>query len=314
MADPAQASARLHPVLLTGATGFVGRRLQHALLERGVPVRALVRPGSRRAAGIASGVEAIAAGLDDPDALARALGGAGAVIYCAGSVRGRVPEDFRAANVHGVRHIAAANAALERPLPLLLVSSLAASRPHVSDYALTKHEGEQVLLEHPTVPWTVLRPPALYGPGDVEMRPVLDLMRRGLVPATGPRDQRISLLHVDDFAAAVLAWLADPLRTVGRSFELHDGTEGGYDWPAMGRAVAGREVRLLPVPELALRTAATVNWLLSFALRYAPMLTPGKARELRQPSWVADHRDFQAATGWTPKIQLAEGAARLFGG
>jgi uncharacterized protein YbjT (DUF2867 family) len=313
MADVTPSTALLAPVLLTGATGFVGRRLQHALIERGYPVRALVRPGSRRLAGIAHGVEVVAASLDDPDALRRALGGAGAIIYCAGTVRGRSPEDFRAANVHGVRRVADANAALLRPLPLLLISSLAASRPQVSDYALTKREGEGVLLAHPRIPWTVLRPPALYGPGDVEMRPVLEVMRRGLVPVTGPRGQRISLLHVDDFAAAVLAWLADPLRTAGRTFELHDGTEGGYDWPAMGRAVAGREVRLFPVPGFLLRTAAMLNWLLSFGLRYAPMLTPGKARELRQPGWVADNRDFQAATGWAPKILLAEGAARLFG-
>ncbi|MFO1375726.1 MAG: NAD(P)-dependent oxidoreductase [Steroidobacteraceae bacterium] len=300
------------PIVLTGATGFVGRRLQQALLAAGHSVRALVRTGSRNAAHIQAGCEAVAVDLEDRAALTAVLSDAAAVIYCAGSVRGRLPGDFRPANVHGVRAVAAALASRTRAAPLLLVSSLAASRPSVSDYAMTKHEGERVLQEWPDLPWTVLRPPALYGPGDVEMRPVLDLLRRGFAPMTGPRHQRISLLHVDDFATAVLAWLGNPEACRQRCFELHDGTAGGYDWPSLGRAVAAREVLLLPVPSFALRTAATVNWLLSFALRYAPMLTPGKARELAQETWVADNDAFRAATGWSPAIRLAEGAARLF--
>ena len=68
----------------------------------------------------------------------------------------------------------------------------------------------------------------------------------------------------------------------------------------------------MPIPPAVLRTAAAVNWLLSFAFRYAPMLTPGKARELGQESWVADNEAFHEATGWSPAIRLADGAARLF--
>jgi len=302
------------PIVLTGATGFVGRRLQKTLLDAGFAVRAVLRPHSRHARQILPGCEAVFADLADVAALASVVADASAVIYCAGSVRGRVADDFRPANVHGVRHVAAALMDRERPVPLLLVSSLAASRPEISDYARTKAEGEQVLRQWPALPWTILRPPALYGPGDVEMRSILELLRRGFAPVTGPRHQRISLLHVDDFATAVLAWLARADACRHRCFELHDGAPGGYDWPGLGRAVAVREVRLLPVPAVVLRTAAMLNWLLSFALRYAPMLTPGKARELRQESWVADNLAFEEATGWKPAIQLAEGAARLFDG
>ena len=312
--DPAGHPPAAGPIVLTGATGFVGQRLQKTLLEAGFAVRAVLRPQSRHARRIQPGCEAVAAELSDRAALTSLVADASAFIYCAGSVRGRVADDFRPANVHGVRHVAAALADLGRPVPLLLVSSLAASRPELSDYARTKFEGEQVLQQWPALPWTILRPPALYGPGDVEMQPILELLRRGFGPVTGPRHQRISLLHVDDFATAVLAWLAHAPACRHRCFELHDGTPGGYDWPGLGRAVAAREVRLVPVPALVLRTAARLNWLLSFALRYAPMLTPGKARELRQDSWVADNLAFHEATGWTPAIGLAAGAARLFGG
>lgn len=299
-------------VALTGATGFVGKRLQSRLLDAGFRVRALVRPGSPRAAQLLPGCETIALQLDDAAALRDALADVSALVYCAGSVRGRSADDFRAANVHGVQHVAEALRSHKKAPPLLLVSSLAASRPHVSDYALSKHEGEMVLHSRLELPWTIMRPPALYGPGDQEMLPLLRWLRRGVAPVTGPLDQRLSLLHVDDFADAVHSWLLASTRCRHQTYALDDGTPGGYDWPAMGRAVAGRPVRLLPIPGSVLRSASAINGLLSLALGYAPMLTAGKVRELQQADWLGDNRAFHAATGWQPKIDLAAGAQRLF--
>lgn len=312
MAERARRDDPARTVVLTGATGFVGQRLQSRLLDAGFRVRALVRPGSPHGGRIQPGCEVVAGHLHDAQALEPVLADADALVYCAGSVRGRVPDDFRAANVGGVQHVAEALRRSGRPVPLLLVSSLAASRPQVSDYALTKHEGEQVLRGFDDIAWTILRPPALYGPGDREMLPILQWLRRGIAPVPGPLDQRLSLLHVDDFAAAALAWLDAAEACRHGTFAIHDGTPGGYDWAAMGRAVAQREVRLLPVPGALLHTAGQVNRLLSLAFGYAPMLTPGKVRELRQPHWVGDNQAFHAATGWSPAIDLSTGAAQLF--
>ena len=85
---------------------------------------------------------------------------------------------------------------------MLLLSSLAASKPDVSDYANSKYLGEQLLTAATGLLWTVLRPPAVYGPGDKEMLPVLKMARRGLLAHAGPRDQRLSLIHVDDLVSA----------------------------------------------------------------------------------------------------------------
>ena len=301
------------PVVLTGGTGFVGHHLQDALLARGRVPRLLVRPDSGRLDRVAAGAEAVSAPLDDGDAFSAAVGDAAAVIYAAGSVRGRRPEDFRLANVTGVERLVDALAGLDAPPPVLLISSLAAGRPELSDYAASKRAGEQALARHPG-PWTILRPTALYGPGDREMRPLLALMRRGIVPATGPAGQRLTFLHVADLAAAVLAWLDHWEACRGGCFSLHDGRIGGYGWDEIGAAVAGRAVRPIPVPAALLRVAAHGNRLLSSLFGYAPMLTPGKLRELTQPDWLADNSAFSAATGWTPRIDLAAGTARLFSG
>lgn len=306
-------SASRLTVLLTGATGFVGRQLQQRLLADGYRVRAVLRPSAKGAQGLLTGCERVVAELSDQAALTRGLEGADAVIYCAGSVRGSRAEDFRPANVDGVRTLALAMSQIASTAPLLLVSSLAASRPQISDYALTKFEGENVMREFPQLAWSILRPPALYGPGDKEMRPILQWLRRGFAAVPGPAAQRLAVLHVEDFAAAVVAWLRSGERCRHGTYALDDGTPGGYDWAALGRAVAGREVRLLAVPERLLSGVARLNRMLSLAFGYRPMLTPGKVRELRQLDWVGDNREFHLATGWQPAIGLAEGAQRLFG-
>ena len=114
-------------------------------------------------------------------------------------------------------------------IPLLLISSLAASRPQVSDYANSKHLGEQEVINHAAFPWTIFRPPAVYGPGDKEMLPVLKLARKGLVTPPGPNNQRLSLIHVDDIASAVLAWLKSWPKCDQLTYTLDDGHSGGYD-------------------------------------------------------------------------------------
>jgi nucleoside-diphosphate-sugar epimerase len=192
------------------------------------------------------------------------------------------------------------------------MSSLAAGKPHLSDYANSKYSGEQVLQNSPTVNWTIFRPPAVYGPGDKEMLPVMKMMRRGLLAHAGPVDQRLSLLHVDDLATAVVSWLSAPNQCRHQTYALDDGTPGGYSWTSMAEAVCDRKFRILPVPRFLLDGAARLNILFSGLLGYSPMLSPGKVRELVEPEWLGDNRAFTEATGWHPQMNLQQGAERLF--
>lgn len=311
------AGAARGSVFLTGATGFVGQTLQTHLLAAGYSVRALVRHGSPHADRVDPRAELIEGSLGDAQALARGLVGTKAVINCAGSVRGGSPEDFAAANVDGVRSLTAAIQHLTARPALLHVSSLAASQPELSDYAASKRAGERVLTEFPDLLWTVFRPPAIYGPGDVELRGLLNSIRRGIVPVPGGnRNQRLSLLHVDDLARAVLAWLKAPDRFRHHVYSLDDGHPNGYSWPEITAAVCtrplfGRAV-YVPVPAGLLRFAGRVNGQLSRLLRRKPMLTVGKARELTWEIWLCDNSPFSRASGWAPAKCLKDGVASLY--
>lgn len=295
------------PVLLTGATGFIGRRIQRRLLQAGIPLRIALRPGSRHREFADPRCEVIECSLGDADSLARAIIGAGAVVYCAGSVRGRSLDDFLPANVLGVQNAVQALAAQVPAPPFLLVSSLAASRPELSDYARSKCLGEQAVTTQNLSAWTILRPPAVYGPGDTEMAPLLKMARRGLIIQPGPRLQRVSLLYVDDLATAVLAWLKNWQDCHGLICAIDDGRAGGYDWPAIALAAGHARIHSLHIPFPLLAGIARVNLVVSRVMGYAPMLSPGKVRELTQPNWLCDNTAFVRATGWQPQTGLPDG-------
>ncbi|MEZ5558664.1 MAG: NAD(P)-dependent oxidoreductase [Pseudomonadales bacterium] len=304
-------SADSLPILLSGATGFIGGHIQAVMRDAGVPVRALVRSGSANRSRLLAGTEAIVAELDDSSALARALEGTRAVVYAAGTVRGRDLDAFLGANVRGVEALVKALDTLTEPPPVLLISSLAASEPALSHYACSKAQGEQVLMAATALNWTILRPPAVYGPGDVEMRPLLAAIRRGLAPRPGPASQRIALIHGRDVALAVLAWLGETQACRHGLFAIDDG-HGGYGWTELATLARSGRARIVPVPPWLLGLLGTINLALARVLRYAPMLTPGKARELQHERWLCDNSAFTRLTGWRPQVSLAEGVSALF--
>jgi 2-alkyl-3-oxoalkanoate reductase len=303
---------------LTGATGFIGAVLLSHLRDAGWQVRALYRPRPGRKPAAAPGVEWLPGDLDDPGALDALVAGTDAVIHCAGAVRGARRSDFDVVNAEGAGNVARAAARLPRAPRLLLMSTLAARMPELSLYAGSKWRGERaVKAASGTLRWTVLRPPAVFGPGDCELRPLFRCIASGFAPVPGGDPGRFSLIHVDDLAAAVLRWLAVDTG-YGQTFELDDGRPGGYDWDTVvtlaGRALReGRPVRRVRISVPLLRLAALANLGAARLLGYAPMLTPGKVREITHPDWLCHSHTFAIATGWRPTISLEPGLAHAYG-
>jgi nucleoside-diphosphate-sugar epimerase len=300
-------------VALTGATGFIGGAVAPRLVSAGWRVRALVR-SEAAAAMLPAGVEPVRGALEDLDRLRRLVEGARAVVHCAGAVRGVTAEDFHAVNVEGVARLAAAAVEQTRRVRVILVSSLAARHPDLSAYAASKRAGERALADA-GVRAAILRPPAVYGPGDREIRPLLRCMARGIAPILGPRGSRFSLVFVEDLADAIVRLLQTGVDG-DEAFELHDGRPGGYTWDDVRAAMArwrGGPVRAVPIPRCVLAVVARANVAMAPVRRRPPMVTPGKVRELSNPDWVCDNRALTAATGWAPRIGVDEGIRRTLG-
>ena len=303
-------------IAVTGGTGFIGSMLIHHLVNAGYHVRALTRDRSAHKLPKLAGLEAVSGSLQDSESLRHLLQDASAVVHCAGAVRGVTAADFNAVNVDGLMQLVRAALSLSSRPRFLSLSSLAARAPQLSHYASSKRQGEQALASMAAdMEWVALRPPAVYGPGDKEMLPLFQWMGRGIAPVLGEAHARVSLLYVEDLCAAVLRWL-DAGQCESGIYELNDTQHGGYSWDeiiANVSALRARRIFRLTLPATLLRSLAGVNVTAARLIGYAPMLTPGKVRELRHPDWVADNTALTAAIGWQPEISLQEGLRRTMG-
>ncbi|MEP4486566.1 MAG: NAD(P)-dependent oxidoreductase [Halioglobus sp.] len=300
-------------VAITGATGFIGTHLCLTLLELGYDVRILARNPAAAQPLVDQGASLISGDLQDSSALNRLVADAAFIIHAAGAVRGASQEAFDEVNVAGTAALVTAVDSLPTSPRLLLLSSLAAREPELSWYARSKWLAEQLLHNNTSLDWVILRPPAVYGPGDQEMLPIFQWMARGIVPVPGAPSARLSLVHVEDLVAAIIACIESNATRLQVLYAC-DGKPEGYNWTeltAIASSLWSRRIRLWQVPAWLLNSVARVNMWLCAITGNSPMLTPPKLRELRHHDWVVDNAAISASTGWVPKIDLKHGLDAL---
>lgn len=296
-------------VAVTGATGFIGHALIGKLVENGWTIRALTRKPRTDS----SNIQWIHGDLDDSSALHQLVKDTTAVIHCAGSVRGRSYAEFERTNVDGTKNLLRAINDQNLVPRFLLISSLAARQPELSWYAKSKYMAEQPIINS-HLPWTVLRPTAVYGPGDKELKPLFQAMHRGLLPVVGKLDNRFGLLHVDDLVEAILLWLTSD-KPIHGIFEIDDGLPDGYSFNSLvelAQQVWQKPIRCITIPNVLMRSIASLNLGFSRVFRYSPMLTPGKVNELQHHDWMCDNTPLiQALPSWRPRIRLHESLSQV---
>jgi nucleoside-diphosphate-sugar epimerase len=282
---------------LTGATGFIGGRLLALALAGGHEVVAL----TRRSQGERRGVTWVQGALDDRQVLQRLVDGADAVIHLAGVISG-TKADFEAGNVGGTLNLLAAttSAGLRR---FVMVSSLAAREPELSLYGGSKARAED-LVQRSGLDWAIVRPPAVYGPGDRETLELFKAARLGVVPL--PPAGRISLIHADDLSRLLLA-LASPEAPSKIVYEPDDGRVEGWTHREFADALAAAQDRralALPVPASLLRLGARIDGLLR---RKRAKLTPDRAAYFCHPDWTASPEKKPPAELWQSRIATQQG-------
>jgi len=287
------------PVLaITGGTGFVGGHLIRAAREAGFELRALTR-GWRPSE---DGTTWIEGTLADPASLEALAAGAEAIVHIAGLINAPDRAGFETVNVAGTAAMidAARKAGVRR---FIHVSSLAAREPGLSDYGWSKARSER-LVAASGLDWTILRPPAVYGPGDRETFELFKMARRGLVAL--PPKGRFSVIHVADLTALLLAVLAEP-ETVGATYEPDDGTENGWDHRHFARTLGrmfGKRAATVAMPKMVMKGAARLDRLVR---RSKAKLTPDRVRYYCHPDWVVTAEARPPASLWKPAIRTPTG-------
>lgn len=310
--------------LITGASGFIGSRLRDLLLESGCDVVSLRRSGSPTPEGARS-VEVDYSQIGELERIVAAEK-PDYVLHVAGVTKGRSYEDFRRGNVMPARNLLAA-VRREHPMTrrFVLVSSLAAYgpsatlAPHREDdpprpieyYGESKLEAERIVQEEAAgVRWTIVRPPGVYGPGDVDYFNLFQSAVLGWNLHFGNRDHVMSMVYVDDCVRGIVE-AAKHEETIRKGYFLTGDEKVTWEelQSEIVRAV-GKQVRTVDLPRHLMTLAAIGGEIVTHIDGQPRLLNMQKARMAAQLAWTcsadAARRDF----GFEAEVSLTEGVRR----
>lgn len=317
-------------VLVTGATGFTGSVLIRKLCASGIRVRALARASSRREALRDLPVEWIEGNVYDPAAVEQAAAGVNFIFHVAAAYReaGISDDIYRKVHVDSTKLLAAA--ALRNPgfNRFLLVSTVGVhghiENPPATEsspfnpgdiYQQTKAEAESWLRHFAVesqLPVTVVRPAAIYGPGDRRLLKIFRMATWPVFPLLGrARGQLYHLIHVDDLTDIFIQAALTP-RARGEVYIGGDPAALALaDIVAIIRSEYGRKSRLLRVPAWPFFLLAALCETVCRPLGIAPPIYKRRVAFFTKDrsfdtSKLRDHLNFEYS--WTPEEGLRDTA------
>ena len=310
-------------VFVTGATGFVGAHLVKALRARGDAVRALVRrPALAELQGWDKDVRIIKGDLDDERALRDGCAGADVVYHVAGKIIARDMPEFMATNRDGTANVldAARQGDAKR---VLYVSSLAVGGPNlpgspsdetrppapVTDYGRSKLAGE-VLVQATPLPWTIVRPPVVYGEWDRATLKIFQLAKTGVMPVFGDGSQELSIIHAEDLARAIVAAGTSPRAAGHAYYATHPTITTSRDLAVAVAAALGKRPRVFGIPTVIARGMLWAAGTVAHIAGRATLLSADKANEYLAPAWTCRSDALMRDTGWRAEVDLETGLRR----
>lgn len=309
--------------LLTGSTGFIGTHTAHHLVEKGYELRCLARKTSGTSR-LPKDVEIIVGHLLDFESLRTAVKGCRVVIHVGGVIRVKQLRDFYQVNRDGTANLvkAAREAGVER---FLLCSSLAASGPSkldirrkwddtpapVTEYGKSKLAGEKELQGGAGDMWyTIIRPPAVYGPWDRGFLTLVKWVKRGFKLRIGDGSMPFSFIHGADLARA-MTLAVESKEPSGAIWYATDGTD--HHLPELYTAIEkalNKSTRWITIPEFATPLIARGIELIAEIRGETALLGRDKLIDLTQSAWTCEDKPLREATGYCEMFKLDEGMAQ----
>ena len=303
-------------VLLTGATGFLGSHLAESLITSGYAVRALVRNPHTSSLNQQANLEIAIGDICQPNTLTKAVIGIDYVIHCAGAVKAYHSDLFYQVNTQGTRYLLEAVLKASHPIKRFVhLSSLAAAGPHVGDepqrlidqsipvshYGRSKLEAEKIIYQQyvQKMPITIIRPPAIYGPGDQECLAFFKLVQWHLWPSFLSKNKRVSLIYVQDAADAILCAMQNDQNS-GNSYFIDDGHKYLiHDLiEVLKQTMQVKRVFNVRIPLLLLSWISSISEKYAKAVKKPTMISKDKLSELMQQDWTCNSQLANQQLGW----------------
>jgi len=309
-------------VLVTGANGFIGSRVCRLMFDSGYAIRIICRETSDL--GLLTGIpySKTIGDITRPESLAGAVKDVDYVIHLAGLTAARNEATFREVNERGTYNlITAVRRHNPRLKKFVYVSSAAATGPShglarheddppapITTYGRSKLAGEKVLVPFfNEIPITIIRPPAVYGPGDEAILTLFRLINRGFRPYLAGGRNRVQMVYVDDLAQAIKVAM-EAARGKGEAYYIAD--EEAHTLRELIDCIGeltGRKGLRLSVPRWVMYLAAVMGELLGRIVGQPPIFSREKVREMTA-DWKLDVSKAQAQLGFVTAVDFAAGA------
>ncbi len=304
--------------LVTGATGFIGSHLVEELLKRGHTVACLVRKASNLQWIDGLNVRFVYGDCEIKESLLNGVADFDYIFHLAGLTKAVNERDFFSANALGTENLVSAviekNPDIKR---FVYLSSLAAAGPScdgapsketdeakpVSAYGRSKLEGERIVMRHKnTIPVTIIRPPAVYGPRDKDIYIFFKLLKKSISLWWGKCCY--SLLYVDDLVKGTIL-SAESKTAEGEIFYLSDGRIYSNEeiTEAISSAVGAKPIRLR-IPRAIMPLLASIGQKLG---NQSNIINKDKIKELQYSYWTCDSTKSRNELGFIPNVGIKEG-------
>jgi nucleoside-diphosphate-sugar epimerase len=309
--------------LVTGATGFIGSHLVDLLLKQKYAVRVLLRKTSDTVWLQGLPIDYVYGDLFDRDALRQAVAGVDYVFHSAGVTKAKTAEEYFRGNTEGTRNMLDAvsqhNPALKR---FLQISSQTAAGPSpgitpvteetpprpITTYGQSKLRAEQACAERRgTIPITIVRPPAVYGPRDKDIYEFFKTMSTGLQPMVGMKEKFVSLIHVGDLVRGFVM-AAESEKAPGQTYFISSSQI--YGWKEVGevsRRVIGKRAFRIKIPEAGVFAIAAFSEFFGLFSKKPVLINFEKARDMVQDYWTCDSSKARRDFGYAQEIGLEDG-------
>ncbi len=315
-------------ILLTGATGFIGRNLALRLAGMGHHVVCLVRDMGRALwMSDHPGLEPVKGDISVKTSLAPHVENVDLVFHLAGVTKAKNRDEYMRVNGEGTGNLIDAVVLWGKGVKkVLYVSSLAVAGPHSSknpaeengNVAPITHYGESKLLGEDLlksrsgdIPWTVIRPPVVYGPYDRDVYVYFKMAERGFVPVLGEGTMDLSIIHVEDVTAGIaLAGFSD--ESDGETFYLSDGRVYTVGELLANLAEVAGGGRLIHIPPLLGKALGRAGDILALLTGDAQVINSQKVMEALQEGWVCSSEKISDLLGFLPTIEVSAGFALTY--
>jgi nucleoside-diphosphate-sugar epimerase len=312
-------------VLVTGATGFIGSYVAEKLLEKGYNVRCLIRKTSNLRWIKDKNYELIEGSLSDINSLENATKDIDYIYHIAGNTSAKNIDEYIAGNCKGTTNLIEASLKNAPNIKrFIYVSSQTACGPALSereptdensplnpitDYGYSKKLAEEAIKTYiEKIPFTIIRPPAVYGPRDTEIYSIFKMIKSGLCCYMGFNKKMLSLVHIYDLADGIIN-SAETNSTLGKTYFIT--SESFYTWHQIYNIIKkelNKKITLnIYLPHFLVLTAGAITGFIGSFAKKPPVFNYQKGIDFIQQYWICSSKSATKDFGYRQKVSLEDG-------